>query len=126
MVVNDLLLKIAEHVLKEMGFSNARNCLGYRLIVKNIERTGDHAAFIAKDLLEFKKSIKKEIFIKLQEMNDFSLMVLDESCLALFKEDYYQAEKTNHQYLNFQVHLKLIQLFLHHLKKMKRYTELED
>jgi phosphate uptake regulator len=90
-------LKIAiqnEHVLKEMGFSNARNCLGYRLVVKNIERTGDHAAFIAKDLLEFKKSIKKEIFTKLQEMNDFSLTVLDESCLALFKEDYYQAEKT--------------------------------
>ena len=90
-------LKIAiqnEHVLKEMGFSNARNCLGYRLVVKNIERTGDHAAFIAKDLLEFKKSIKKEILDKLQEMNDFSLTVLDESCLALFKEDYYQAEKT--------------------------------
>ena len=37
---------------------------------------------------------KKEILDKLQEMNDFSLMVLDESCLALFKEDYYQAEKT--------------------------------
>ena len=34
-------LKIAiqnEHMLKEMGFRNARNCLGYRLIVKNIER----------------------------------------------------------------------------------------
>ena len=62
--------------------------------VKNIERTGDHAAFIAKDFLEFKKPIKKEILNKLQEMNDFSLTVLDESCLALFKEDYYQAEKT--------------------------------
>jgi phosphate uptake regulator len=90
-------LKIAiqnEHVLKKMGFSNARNCLGYRLVVKNIERTGDHAAFIAKDLLEFKKTIKKEILEKLEEMNDFSLAVLDESCLAMFKEDYYQAEKT--------------------------------
>ena len=90
-------LKIAiqnEHVLKEMGFRNARDCLGYRLVVKNIERTGDHAAFIAKDFLEFKKPIKKEILNKLQEMNDFSLTVLDESCLALFKEDYYQAEKT--------------------------------
>ncbi len=90
-------LKIAiqnEHILKEMGLRNARNCLGYRLVVKNIERTGDHAAFIAKDLLEFKKSIKKEILEKLQDMNDFSLKVLDESCLALFKEDYYQAEKT--------------------------------
>jgi phosphate uptake regulator len=90
-------LKIAiqnEHMLKEMGFRNARNCLGYRLIVKNIERTGDHASFIAKDLLEFKKPIKKEILAKLQDMNEFCLSVLDDSCLALFKEDYYQAEKT--------------------------------
>ena len=90
-------LKIAiqnEHMLKEMGFRNARNCLGYRLVVKNIERTGDHAAFIAKDLLEFKKSIKKEVLEKLQDMNEFCLSMLDDSCLALFKEDYIQAEKT--------------------------------
>jgi len=90
-------LKIAiqnEHMLKEMGFRNARNCLGYRLIVKNIERTGDHASFIAKDLLEFRKPVKKEILAKLQDMNKFCLSVLDDSCLALFKEDYSQAEKT--------------------------------
>ncbi len=90
-------LKIAiqnEHMLKEMGFRNPRNCLGYRLVVKNIERTGDHAAFIAKDLLEFKKSVKKEILDKLQDMNEFCLSMLDDSCLALFKEDYAQAEKT--------------------------------
>ena len=90
-------LKIAiqnEHMLKEMGFRNARNCLGYRLVVKNIERTGDHAALIAQDLLEFKKSVKKEILGKLQDMNEFCLSVLDDSCLALFKEDYTQAEKT--------------------------------
>jgi len=90
-------LKIAiqnEHILKEMGFRNARDCLGYRLIVKNIERTGDHASFIAKDLLEFKKPVKKEILAKLQDMNEFCLSVLDDSCLALFKEDYYQAEAT--------------------------------
>jgi len=89
-------LKIAiqnEHMLKEMGFRNARNCLGYRLVVKNIERTGDHAAFIAKDLLEFKKPVKKEILQKIQEMNEFCLSVLDDACLALFKEDYNQAEK---------------------------------
>ena len=90
-------LKIAiqnEHMLKEMGFRNPRNCLGYRLVVKNIERTGDHAAFIAKDLLEFKKPVKKEILQKLQDMNDFCLSSLDDACLALFKEDYSQAEKT--------------------------------
>jgi len=64
------------------------------LVVKNIERTGDHAAFIAKDLLEFKKPVKKEILQKLQDMNEFCLSVLDDACLALFKEDYNQAERT--------------------------------
>jgi len=74
-------LKIAiqnEHMLKEMGFRNARDCLGYRLVVKNIERTGDHASFIAKDILEFKKPIKKEIVEKIQEMNEFAKAVRGE------------------------------------------------
>lgn len=90
-------LKIAiqnEHILKEIGFDNARNCLGYRLVVKNIERTGDHASLIAMDILEFKKTISKEHLAKLQEMNRFCLSVLDDACLALFKEDYAQAEQT--------------------------------
>ena len=90
-------LKIAiqnEHMLKEMGFRNARNCLGYRLIVKNIERVGDHASFIAKDVIEFKKSVKKEIIEKLEDMNKFCLSVLNDSCLALFTEDYSKAENT--------------------------------
>jgi len=89
-------LKIAiqnEHMLQEMGFRNARNCLGYRLVVKNIERAGDHAAFIANDVLEYKKPVKKEILNKLEEMNKFCISVLDDSCLALFTEDYTQAEK---------------------------------
>lgn len=90
-------LKIAiqnEHMLKEMGFRNARNCLGYRLVVKNIERAGDHAAFVARDILEFKKPIKRDILETIQEMNRFCLSMLDDSCLALFKEDYAQAETT--------------------------------
>jgi phosphate uptake regulator len=90
-------LKIAiqnEHMLKEMGFRNPRDCLGYRLVVKNIERVGDHAAFIARDVIEYKKAIKKEILGKLQDMNEFCLSVLDDACLALFKEDYDQAERT--------------------------------
>jgi len=88
-------LKIAiqnKHILKEMGFRNPRNCLGYRLVVKNIERVGDHAAFIAKDVLEYKKSIKKEIIDKIENMNEFSLSLLDDASLALFKEDYVEAE----------------------------------
>lgn len=44
--------------------------------------------------MEFKKAVKKDIVEKIEEMNEFALSVLDDSCLALFKEDYVQAEKT--------------------------------
>lgn len=94
-IIRQLIIAIQnEHMLKEMGFDNVRNCLGYRLVVKNIERTGDHAVLIAKDLIEFKKGIKKQILMKIQDMNDFSISVLDDACLSLFKEDYIQADKT--------------------------------
>ena len=93
-IIRQLIIAIQnEHMLKEMGFSNSRDCMGYRLVVKNIERTGDHAVHIAKDLIEFKKPIKKEILEKIKEMNDFAVSVLDEACLALFKENYGQAEQ---------------------------------
>jgi len=90
-------LKIAiqnEHMLKEMGIENPYHCLGYRLVVKNIERVGDHATEIAKDLLEFKSPIKKSTLESILEMNAFTLLVLDEACLSLFKKDFNQAEKT--------------------------------
>ena len=94
-IIRQLIIAIQnEHMLKEMGFNNVRNCLGYRLVVKNIERTGDHAVVIAKDLIEFKKGIKKQILMKIQDMNNFSISVLDDACLSLFKEDYVQADMT--------------------------------
>ena len=94
-IIRQLIIAIQnEHMLKEMGLDNVRNCLGYRLVVKNIERTGDHAVVIAKDLIEFKKGIKKQILMKIQDMNNFSISVLDDACLSLFKEDYVQADIT--------------------------------
>ncbi|HSB56812.1 MAG TPA: phosphate uptake regulator PhoU [Nitrosopumilaceae archaeon] len=90
-------LKIAiqnEHMLKDMGFENARSCLGYRVIVKNIERVGDHAVGIARDLLEFKKPIRKSVMEGIREMSNFSLSVLDQACLSLFKKDFIQAENS--------------------------------
>jgi phosphate uptake regulator len=75
-------LKIAiqnEYMLKDMGFTNSRQCLGYRLIVKNIERTGDHAVLISKDLLEFKRSVRKEAMEKIDDLSEFAISVLDHS-----------------------------------------------
>jgi phosphate uptake regulator len=90
-------LKIAiqnEHMLNELGIESSYHCLGYRLIVKNIERVGDHATEIAKDLLDYKKPINKSILESIQEMNKFTLSVLDDACLSLFMKDFNRAERT--------------------------------
>ena len=81
-----------EYMLKEMGFDNARDCLGYRVIIKNIERVGDHAVNISKDVLDYKTPITGKMFDKIQEMSIFAISVIDDACLALFKKDYEQAE----------------------------------
>lgn len=94
-IIRQLKLAIQnEHVLGEMGFQSARSCLGYRILVKNIERAGDHAVLIAKDVLEFEKRIDNDAIVALQDMNTFALSVLDDACLALFTNDYIQAEAT--------------------------------
>lgn len=94
-IIRQLKLAIQnDHVLREIGFQSARSCLGYRVLVKNIERAGDHAVLIAKDVLEFDKKIDGKAIVVLQEMNDFALSVLDDACLALFKDNYAQADAT--------------------------------
>jgi len=81
-----------DHMLKEMGFQNARDCLGYRVITKNIERLADHAVRISKDVLDYKKPITGKLFDRIQEMSDFAISVIDDACLALFKKNYEEAE----------------------------------
>ena len=81
-----------DHMLKEMGFQNARDCLGYRVIIKNIERLADHAVRISKDVLDYKKPITGKLFDMIREMSDFAISVMDDACLALFKKDYEEAE----------------------------------
>lgn len=84
----------SEHMLGEIGFEHARNCLGYRLVAKNIERTGDHAVHIAQDVIEFKRPVGREAARRIADMAEFAVGALDDACLALFKKDYALAEAT--------------------------------
>jgi len=81
-------------MLEEMGFRSSKECLGYRVIVKNIERLADHAVRISKDCIDYKKPIKGKAFTAIQEMSNFALDVIDKSTLALFKNDYNLAEES--------------------------------
>lgn len=89
-------LKIAiknEHLLKEIGLEEPRNCLGYRLIAKSVERVADHAAVIAKDVTENRRPLKKDVVDKIANMSYFALEVLDDACLSMFKRDYEAADR---------------------------------
>ena len=88
-------LKIAiqnEHLLADMGLVSPRDCLGYRLIVKSIERVADHTVNIAEDFVEMEESVGTEVLNKITDMSNFALEVLDDACLSLFKRDYNAAE----------------------------------
>ena len=85
------LLKIAvktPNILTKIGLDKITDCLGYRLIVKSVERVADHATKIAQTVLQIENKIDKKIVNKLEELSIFSLEVFEESSKALFKEDY--------------------------------------
>jgi phosphate uptake regulator len=82
-----------EYLLKEIGLEEPRNCLGYRLIAKSVERVADHAVRIAKDVVEIRQPLNKDIVEKISNMCYFALEVLDESCLSMFKRDYEAADR---------------------------------
>ena len=89
-------LKIAiknEYLLKEIGLEEPRNCLGYRLIAKSVEQVADHAVTIAKDVIEIRQPLNKDIVEKISNMSYFALEVLDDSCLSMFKRDYEAADR---------------------------------
>jgi phosphate uptake regulator len=89
-------LKIAiknEHLLKEIGLEEPRNCLGYRLIAKSVERVADHAVVIAKDVTDNPHPLNKDVVEKIASMSYFALEVLDDACLSMFKRDYEAADR---------------------------------
>jgi len=80
--------------IKEMGLSNPRDCLGYRLVTKSIERIADHAVKIAEKVLSFKNRLSNETINKILRMNEFADLVFEMAVNALFSKNYNLAEET--------------------------------
>ncbi len=92
-IIRQLKLAIQNpRVIKEIGLGNARECLGYRLITKTVERTADHAANIARSILLLKKQVHKEALKKIGKMSELAIASFETAIEALFKRDYNQAE----------------------------------
>ncbi len=89
------LLKLAvtnSRIVKEIGLNNTRDCLGYRLIAKSVERTADHATKIAENVLLMKEPVNEELMNKIEQMSSLANSMFESSMQALFKRDYNLAE----------------------------------
>lgn len=80
-------------LIREIGLQNARDCLGYRLIVKSVERIADHAALIAEKVGLISKPLKKEVLMEILNMGNLANTMLEKSMQSLFKKDYDLAEE---------------------------------
>lgn len=70
---------------EKIGIRNPRDCLGYRLIIKSIERVGDHAVKIATNVLKMDSGVNADdpIF----KMAELSRKVFESSIDSMQEED---------------------------------------
>jgi phosphate uptake regulator len=81
-------------LLEEIGLSHPRDCLGYRLIVKSIERSADHAARIAKVLLSLETLIEEQTIKNLIAISELAIEIQENSMESLYKYDAKQVHET--------------------------------
>jgi phosphate uptake regulator len=89
------LLKLAvsnQRVVKDIGLDSQRECLGYRLIAKSVERTADHATKIGENILQLKDPVNEDILEKLGALSNMAISMFESSMEALFKHDFNLAE----------------------------------
>lgn len=89
------LLKLAvanQRVVKEIGIESQRECLGYRLIAKSVERTADHATKIAENILQISEPVNDDILDKLAKLSGLANSMFEDCMEALFKHDFNLAE----------------------------------
>jgi phosphate uptake regulator len=79
-------------IIREIGLKTPRDCLGYRLVTKSVERAADHATSIAYNVLLMKKKLEPETLEKLEQMSDIAVAMFETAIESLFRGDYMLAE----------------------------------
>jgi phosphate uptake regulator len=90
-----LLKQAVEHpqLMREIGLSSPRDCLGYRLIAKSVERVADHASLIAEHATKLQEPLTPKLAARLKELSEFSSLLFQEASQALFRGDYSMADR---------------------------------
>ncbi|MCD6536393.1 MAG: phosphate uptake regulator PhoU [Thaumarchaeota archaeon] len=80
-------------LMREVGLKSTRECLGYRLIIKSIERVADHAVSIAEQTPLIKLPSDSKIIDKISKMGELALKIYENAVLSLFRSNIKQANK---------------------------------
>jgi len=80
-------------MIEEIGLSTSRDCLGYRLIAKSIERIADHAARIGQVTPTLKYPIINNIIVSISEMSNTSIRVCQEAMKSVYQLNIKQANQ---------------------------------
>jgi len=78
-------------LMKEVGLRSARECLGYRLIVKSIERVADHAVRIASQVPALKA--RSRLVDRIAKLSETVFSIYEASVQSLFDSDMRQANR---------------------------------
>ncbi len=95
---NLMLASYSERALRDIGLSKLSDILGYRVVVKSIERIADHATAIAEKCIEFKVKPDSKIMNKIEDMSSASLLMFEDSIEALLRRDYDLADNVAEKY----------------------------
>ena len=97
-VVRQLKVAIMNpRIIKEIGLVTPRDCLGYRLVTKSVERAADHAVLIAQNALLLKKPMSEEVLKYLEEMSTIAVSMFETAIEALFRLDFNLGESVIHK-----------------------------
>ncbi len=83
-------------ILTEIGVTTRRDCLGYRLITKAVERTADHAVKIAENVLTLKQPVEPAAFQPIEAVSSTAIALFNGAIQALHSQDFHGANKVVH------------------------------
>lgn len=81
-------------LLERVGLSYPVECLGYRMITKSVERSGDHASRVAQSSLTLNHPLEPALTKDTNALAQFSHKMMETALRALHMRDYELAETT--------------------------------
>src|SRR6266516_1108801 len=81
-------------LILEIGLSDSRDCLVYRVVSKGLDRLADHATTIAKMSGSVENPLPPRLVDEISKASDITISVLEDSLKALAKSDGILANKS--------------------------------